>query len=500
MQKRLGTNVAAGAISSLVSILAAVVATPIYLRLLGAEAFGVYGFFLSLQAALLALDGGLAVSATRAVAQGQAGPSQRATADLMCGLARASWYVALAIALLLAALASYLADSWLNLSDLPKPYVAQSLAIAGIAIAGRWPLALYQAILTGRQQLVRLSGLNVLMTLVSTGGAVLLLLALDADLRVLFGWLAAATFVQVAWCRRLAARALGGGSAPPRGTVRQFFRAGAAAGWLGVVGLLLMQVDKAVLSRMLPADQFGYYVMASMMAGALYALVMPVFNALYPRFSILGHAQDRADLRRLYRDSSLALATLLFPLAAVLSSFGDSILLLWTGDPVASQAASPILMMLAVGSAIHGIMFLPYALKLACGASRLALWIGVILLAASLPVTILAAARWSGAGAAAAWLMLNVFYLIAGSIVTHRRLLPGVTSSWLLRDVAPPALLSLGSAHLLAEWTRAQGWSAGPRTIAASMLVVSCWALLVCASSRLRLGARPMTAKAAGTK
>jgi O-antigen/teichoic acid export membrane protein len=499
MRKSLSTNVTAGAISSLVSILAAVIATPLYLRILGAEAFGVLGFVLSLQAAILALDAGLAVSATRAVAQAQTGAAGRSTTDLMYGLARASWYIAFIIAGTLALLASSLAASWLNLFELPEAHVAQSLAIASIAIGARWPLALYQGILTGAQRLVALSAVNILMTVLSTGGAVVLMLILGPDLRVLFAWFAGAALVQVLWCRQLALQALGDGRLPARGAVRAFFRASAAAGWLGLVGLLLMQIDKVVLSKMLPASQFGYYVMAGMVAGALYGLVMPVFNVLYPRFATLASMADTSDLRRLYRDSSLAVSTLLFPLAAVLAFFGDSVLLLWTGDPVAAQAASPILMMLALGSAVHGVMFLPYALKLACGASRLALGIGLTLLLLSLPAMIAAAARWGGTGAAGAWLTLTVFYLVAGSAVTHIRLMPGLGNKWLLFDVAPPALLSLISAYAVAMWTTSHAWSAGHRAMAASALVICCWVLVACSSTRLRLVARPWGAHTPAT-
>ena len=63
MLKRLGINVAAGAVSSTVSMIAGIVATPLYLTLMGKESYGVIGFFLTMQAALLVLDGGLALSA-----------------------------------------------------------------------------------------------------------------------------------------------------------------------------------------------------------------------------------------------------------------------------------------------------------------------------------------------------------------------------------------------------------------------------------------------------
>jgi O-antigen/teichoic acid export membrane protein len=415
MLRRLGANVMAGAAGSFAALLAALVSAPIFLRLLGSEAFGVLGFVLALQAALLVLDGGVAISATRAVAQASNPSSHGRVADLLYGLARINWCVAALSAMAIALLAPVLAERWLNLVMLPTAYVSQSLAVAGVAIAARWPLAVYQAIVRGSQQEVRLTVINVSMTLISTAGAIAVLVLYAPDLRALFAWLAVTALAHALWCRRAAIGAIGRGTAPPKGEVPRFYRQSAAAGWLGLVGLLLMQMDKVVLSRVLTVDVFGYYVLASMVAGALYAIVTPFFHAVYPRLSALAAQADSGGLERLYRGSSLALAALIFPIAATLAFFAESVLLLWTGDGAAAAAAGPVVMLLALGTALHGVMFIPYALKLACGASKLALAIGVILLAISLPAAVLAATRWGAPGAAAAWLVLNLIYLVLGT-------------------------------------------------------------------------------------
>jgi len=488
--RRLSIDVLAGATSSFIALLAAIAATPIYLRVLGAEAFGVLGFFFSLQAALLVLDGGVALLVTRLVAQRKDDPAGRATANLVYGLARLSWYLAAAIIGLVALSAGSLAQLWLNLDQLRPAYVAQALILAGVAIGARWPLGLYQGVLMGSQKMVALSVINAAMVLLSTGGGIAFVAWFAADLRVLFAWLAATSLMQVLWCRSLAREALGAGHAPAAGEVFQFYRVSAAAGWLGLVGLLLMQLDKLVLSKVLPVGMFGYYVIAATTASGLYALVTPIFNVLYPRLAILALEPEQVELRRVYRSSTLALATFVFPIAAVLAFFADSILLLWTRDSAAAQAASPVLRLLALGTALHGIMFVAFALKLACGASKLALAISLSLLAAFLPAIVLSSVLWGGVGAAGAWLVLNLTYLLAGSELTHRRLLPGLGHCWLTNDVIPPAVLALSVAYAAAWWSRADGWSAGERTALSAFLVVACWTFMVCTSSRLRHAVR----------
>lgn len=476
----------AGAASSLVALLVPVIAMPLYLRLLGAEAFGVLGFVFALQAAVQALDAGLSVSTTRLAARAGEGVASQEAADLLRALSRGVWAVAPALCLLLALLAPALAHGWLQLGELPQSYAVETLVLAAVAIGARWPMALYQGVLVGRQHLGRLGALTVAFTILTAAGGVAIC-TWRPDLRLLMSWLAVSALAHVLCARVLAMRPLQRGPRAPWPAVRRFLRDSAAAGLLGLVGLLLMQVDKVLLSRLLPVGQFGYYIMASMVAGSLYALVAPVFNMLYPRLARLADA-PAAEREAAYRNGSLLLSAMLFPIAAAMGLFGDSILLLWTRDAAAAAAGAPVLLMLALGNALHCVMFAPYALKMAEGQSRLALAIGLSVLGLSFPLLAWATLRWGSVGAATAWLALHAGYLLAGSTLTHRRLLPSVGGRWLLHDVAPPLVVSLAVVAGLERASHAMGWGAAQRVALAALAVVACWTLVGLGSGRLRAG------------
>ena len=54
---------------------------------------------------------------------------------------------------------------------------------------------------------------------------------------------------------------------------------------IAVLSVILTQMDKVILSRMLPLETFGYYSLAGAVAmKALGYLVLPVFNSVYPMF------------------------------------------------------------------------------------------------------------------------------------------------------------------------------------------------------------------------
>jgi hypothetical protein len=45
-------------------------------------------------------------------------------------------------------------------------------------------------------------------------------------------------------------------------------------------------------------------------------------------------------------------------------------------------------------------------------------------------------------GAAMAWLLLHVFYMIIGTWLTHRRLLKGLGLAWLFQDIGTPLVVT----------------------------------------------------------
>ena len=137
-------------------------------------------------------------------------------------------------------------------------------------------------------------------------------------------------------------------------------------------GLLLGQLDKLTLSTLRPLEEFGCYAVAATVSGGIGRLVQPMFNAVYPRLSRLASNGRRQELSQLYHLASQIVAVALAAMAGVICAYPGSVLLLWTGNAeVASRTAVPLALLFA-GTAINGIMNLPYALQLAHGWTRLA--------------------------------------------------------------------------------------------------------------------------------
>ncbi len=133
---------------------------------------------------------------------------------------------------------------------------------------------------------------------------------------------------------------------------------------------------------------------------------------------------------------------MLFPIAATISLYAYDLIYLWTGNARTAASVAPLASLLVWGTALNGVMYFPYALQLAFGRTRLPLTINAILIAVSAPITVILTATYGVIGGAASWLILNGIYLLLGTWLTHRLLLPRVGGGF-ARNVAVPMLVSL---------------------------------------------------------
>jgi O-antigen/teichoic acid export membrane protein len=210
------------------------------------------------------------------------------------------------------------------------------------------------------------------------------------------------------------------------------------------------QLDRLALASLRPLEELGYYTLALSVASGLGRMVQPMFNALYPRFNRLVARNDEATLGELYHLSSQLLAVVIAAVAAILIVFSRDVLWLWSGDASVAERAALPMAILVTGSALNGLVNIPYALQLAHGWTRLAAGLNAASLLIALPLCLWLVPRYGMAGAATIWLLANLVSLMVGVPLMHRRLLIGQVMRWAFRDTAPPLLAGLCAALIMA--------------------------------------------------
>lgn len=442
---KLRRNLLAGVASSIWLALVGFAVVPLYLKYLGMEAYGLIGFFATTQALTQLLDFGLAPTMNREVARGTAAGDLRSVANLLHTLSLVYWVVAILIALVVIALAPLIAGHWIQARQIPVSTVQQAIMLMGVSLACRWPVSLYQGALMGAQRMVLSSGITVAMATLGNVGAILVLAWVSPTIQAFFIWQACVGFACAAVMRLAAWRVL----APPgqpyfdAGELKRIWRFSAGMSGVALLGIIFTQMDKVLLSRILGLEEFGRYMLATLVTGGLYIAISPVYNAVFPRFSSLAASGADDQLWHLYRLATRLMGCFLFPMAMVLAVDARDVLFVWTGNAEVASLVAPMVSFLALGSALHGVMYIPHALQLAHGLVRLPLTINLSLLVVFSPLLLFMAIRHGGEGAAVTWLILHVMYAVLSTWLTHRQLFVGQGRTWLLRDVAMPLAISV---------------------------------------------------------
>lgn len=482
-------NLLAGLSNSVWSALVSLAVVPFYLKYLGMEAYGLIGFFVTTQALLSILDMGMTPTINREVARCSALGNLKEAGKLLHTLAVVYWGMAGVIALLMLALAPLIAEYWLQSKQLSTQTISHAVMMMGLVVACRWPIGLYQGALIGAQRLTVSSGINMVMATIGSLGAVAVLAFVSPTIEAFFIWQACVGLVHAITIRWAAWRIIGKLNQIRFDVdkLKSVWRFTAGMSGIGLTALVFTQLDKVILSKMLGLEEFGHYMLATVVVSGLYVLISPVFNVVYPRMTALVATGDTEKLIGLYRLGTRMLASVIFPLAMVLAVFAEDLVLVWTGNPNIASSVAPVIALLAMGSALHGVMHFPYALQLAYSMTRLSLMINSILMIVLFPLIILFALTYGALGGAIAWLTLHVLYVLLGTWLTHRSLLKGVGARWLVQDVGIPLALSFGVGLIGHRYVAEnEGYSIFVKLLGGGGLVLTASALSILVSHQLR--------------
>lgn len=418
---------------------------PLYLKYLGIESYGLIGFFTTTLAILSLLDMGLSPTINREVARFSALGELQKAAKLLHTLSVVYWFVALFIVILIIILAPFIAEYWLKSKQFTSQAIANVIMLMGLVAACRWPVGLYQGALMGAQRQTISSGVNIVMSTLGSLGVFIVLAFVSPTIEAFFIFQAFVGIFYATSMRWITWRIIGRPNSLKFdiNELKRIWRFSAGMGAISLTGLVLTQLDKVILSKMVGLVEFGYYALATTVVSSLAILIMPLFNVIYPRFSALVTTNELDKLIQTYRLATRLLATVLFPVAMLLVICSEDLVLIWTGNAQIAKNVAPVISLLAMGSALHGVMYMPYALQLAYGLARLTLTISSILVISLLPLIVVFVLKYGAVGGAMAWLVLHVMYIFLGTWLTHRTVLKGVGVRWLLQDVGVPLVISV---------------------------------------------------------
>jgi O-antigen/teichoic acid export membrane protein len=420
-----------------------IVMVPLYLKYMGAEAYGLVGFFSMLQAWFNLLDMGLTPTMARETARYRGGALD---ALFFRRLVRALEGIFLAIALLgggvLLLLSDQIASHWLIAKQISHLEVLRSIQMMAGTISLRWMSGLYRGQISGSERLVWLSGYNTVIATLRFVGVLSVLAFVSAEPTAFFAYQFCIASVELGGLMFMSYRLL-----PPIpvgervqwswGPLKPVLKFSLTIAFTSSAWVMVTQTDKLVLSKVLPLAEYGYFTLAVLVASGIMVVSGPVSGAIMPRMAKLEAEGNHVGLIQIYRQSTQMVAIIAGSAAVTVSLFAEPLLLAWTGNKLLAHQAAPVLILYAIGNGILAISAFPYYLQYAKGNLRLHLIGNVGFVFFLIPTVIWAANQYGSVGAGLTWLGMNCIYFILWVPLVHHKVVPGLNAKWFFHDVAP---------------------------------------------------------------
>ena len=336
------------------SLLISLACVPVYIRVLGIAGYGLIGIWMTLENVANLIDLGLSPTITREMAacSTRADGAQEAR-DLVRTLEVGYWAIGVAIGGVVISCASPIASHWLRSSQLSPQTLRSAIVLIGVLILCRWPVTFYCGGLTGLERQVLLSGVGTTYAYLRSLGSVFILLFVSPTIFAFFVFQIAINLVQTVVLTILLWRCLPPGQTPrfrPE-LVRRIWRFAGGISASTLVWLLVSELDKFVVSAMLPLESFGCYMLGSRIAACLGVVSSPLFTAFFPAFSREVASGNERKLADLYHRGSQLTSVLVLPAALIVIFFAKPLIFAWTGKESVADRTALIAALLTAGSA-----------------------------------------------------------------------------------------------------------------------------------------------------
>lgn len=352
-RRSLTRNVLMGWTSTIVGAAIAFVLTPLLVRRLDRELYGVWAFLNSLIVYANLLYLGLGASVTRGLSDA-AGREDHAAQERLFGVALYV-YTGLGLVCLVAAAVVSTALPVLLASPLSAENGRAAVHVAlllGAQLALAFPSSAFQALLASHGRLDLVTIIQLATGLMRTA-AIVAVLALPSPLTRI-GMVVAGEAVLalplLAWAsRQVAPRVVLGFAVPTRAELRSLYGFGLQAFFVQTALLAIAYTDTALIGLLLGATAVTSYVLPLQLIEYSRVLVSGVTQGLLPEVAALEARGDRAGLKTLYLRACRACAALSVFVNVHLVMLGPAFLAVWIGAEFA-EGAFRILLFLSIAA------------------------------------------------------------------------------------------------------------------------------------------------------
>ena len=423
---------------------------PLYIKYLGFEAYGLIGLFMTLQIWLVLLDFGLTPTLGREVARYTGGEkSAEAVRDLIKTIEFILIPVGIVIIFLFFLSADWLSRSWFNFKYLQQNDISNALKVMGFVIATRFVEGIYRSVILGLQKHVVFNVIYCSVATIRAIGAVAILHYINPTIQLFFAWQAFVSCLSLIILIVTTYLSLPKTSRPGRFCMQTLKEVWGFAGGMLLItftGLMLSQFDKVFLSKALPLEIYGAYILSATVASSVFLLVQPITQSFYPKFCELVASKNENLLVITFHKAAKLVTVVAGSVCIILALNAETFLMLWTGDKDITSKTATVLIILTIANGINGFMWVTFQLQLAYAWTRISLIGNILGLSILFPLFFYSLPRYGTVGVASSWLVINLFLFFIMSHLTFRKILKTEKWEWYLKDILIPFTFGLGVA------------------------------------------------------
>lgn len=439
-------NIIANYIGQFYSIFIGIVILPLYLKYLGAEAYGLVGFFTMLMSFMMILDMGLSSTLVREVSCNKDKPN--GLFILKC-LIRSIEFLFFGVSILIFSgvyfTSNAIALHWINIGELPFETVEKSIKLMGVMIVMRWFVGFYQGVIVGFEQQVWINAYKVFFNTLRFVGAFLLIKYVTQDIFYYFIYQLVLGIAECITIQRKVYRIL------PKTdflcqkleSLKKIAPFALSVAFTSVAWTAFTQADKLLLSHYLPLAEYGYFTLVVIASSASMQISAPIIQAMLPRMTSLLSSGKEAEMIVLYHQATQFVAIVVLSVVAIITTYPYEFLYAWTGDPVAAKWAAPILFWYLLGYGILAFIGFQHYLQYAYGNLKYHVRFHTILPLLALPLIYFSIVNDGVMGAAKIGFGVQLVTFIVWVPFVHGKFAPGMHRDWLLKDIFPSLVTSI---------------------------------------------------------
>lgn len=432
-------NVIANYVGRIWGIISVFFFVPFYIKILGIESYAVINLYTVILTIMYFADAGLSATLNREIARGD---DKQYIGTMLFTIEKVYLGICLFIILIITSFSSIIATSWLNSHSISSENLSLYISLMGICVAFQLFTTLENSGLMGLEKQVLSNTIQVTSS-VFRSAVVLVPLYFYPTLLTFFLWQVSMTvtfflitrynlwkFIKMDIDYKFDLKILK--------TVGHF-----AGGMMvmAIIASLNTQIDKLVVSKLLPLKEFGYYSLAAVLGQVPEFVVTPIAYAILPRMVKYTEKNKKDELKKLFHINSFILTALATSGSLVLFLFTKDFIFIWTQDSAIANEIENVTRILLIGGLFLSFQYMPYHLAIANGHTKTNVKLGIVEIICIIPALVIFVKMYGLIGATFTWLIMNIFAYVYLGYVLLSKFLEKEFKRWLIRDTLIPLII-----------------------------------------------------------